>query len=109
MNFGIRDEVYKKICEIVSKHKYKFVIFGSRARGDYRPNSDIDIAILSEVPEKEKYEIRNEFDLIDMEYMVDIVFIDEVKKEALIKNIEKEGVCISWKGLRKDYKIIKML
>ena len=32
--------------EVINKNsKYKFVLFGSRARGDYKDTSDIDIAI----------------------------------------------------------------
>lgn len=97
MQFGLREEICKKILEISKKYNCQFVIFGSRARGDYRNNSDIDIAILGDVSLEEKYKIRDEFDKIDMEYTVDIVFVDEIKKEELIKNIKKEGVILNEK------------
>ena len=106
MKFGLREEIYQKILNIVSNHNCKFVVFGSRARGDYRNNSDIDIAIIDRISENEKYGIRNEFDEIDMEYTVDIVFLDEIKKEELIQNIMKEGVEIKWHVLKKEKKII---
>lgn len=94
MNFGLRDEIYNKIKNIAEKYEYDFVVFGSRAREDYRNNSDIDIAILGDVSSEDKFKIKNEFDEIDMEYMVDIVFISEVTNQELIDNIEKEGVKI---------------
>ena len=94
MNFGIREEIYIKIKEITSKYEYEFFIFGSRARGDYRKNSDIDIAIYGNVSNEDETKIRNEFDKIDMEYMVDIVFIEQINNEELIQNIKNEGVKI---------------
>jgi hypothetical protein len=35
MKFGLSDEIYNKIINIVKKYNYAFKIFGSRARGDY--------------------------------------------------------------------------
>ena len=55
---------------------------------------DIDIAILGDVSYEDEVKIRNEFDEIDMEYMVDIVFIKEINNQELIQNIEREGVKI---------------
>ena len=94
MKFGLRDEIYNKIKNIAQKYDYIFLVFGSRARGDYRNNSDIDIAILGDVSYEDEVKIRNEFDEIDMEYMVDIVFIKEINNQELIQNIEREGVKI---------------
>ena len=66
--FGLSNEVYLKIMNIVKKYKYDFYIFGSRARGDYKKNSDIDIAIYGEVTDKEEFYIRNDFDIINIQY-----------------------------------------
>lgn len=94
MRFGLRDEIYSKIKEITKKYDYKFIIFGSRARGNYKSNSDIDIAIEGNVTSQDEMKIRNDFDAIDMEYMLDIVIMNKLNKEELIENIKKEGVVI---------------
>lgn len=94
MEFGIREEIWKKIKEVIQKYHYEFKIFGSRARGDYRKNSDIDIAILGNVSEEDEMKIKNDLDEIDMEYMLDIVLVEQLKNENLRKNIEREGVLI---------------
>lgn len=94
MKFGLRDEIYIRIEEITKKYKYKFVIFGSRARGDYKNNSDIDIAVLGKVADEDFYKIQNDFDSIDMEYMLDIVFENKVENAELLENINKEGILI---------------
>lgn len=90
--FGLSNDIYNQILYIVKKYNYKFVIFGSRARGDYKENSDIDIAILDEVDEKTEYKIRNELDLLDIPYTIDIVFIKKGIKKELDESIKKEGV-----------------
>ena len=93
MKFGLKDEIYKKIVKIAEdNNKYKFKIFGSRARGDYRENSDIDIAVFENVNKEDEYKIRNEIDLLEIIYKVDLVFIDKKTKEELVKEIRKEGV-----------------
>lgn len=94
MKFGLREEIYNKIKKITQKYNYKFIIFGSRARGDYKNNSDIDIAIYGNITMEDEMKIRNDFDKIDMEYMVDIVIVDKIEKEELLENINKEGVLI---------------
>lgn len=94
MDFGLRDEILNKIKSIAIKYDYDFVMFGSRARGDYKNNSDIDIAIIGDVSLSDKMKIRIAFDEIDMEYILDIVFVNEITSIALIENIKKEGVKI---------------
>ncbi len=92
MKYGLSNEVYNKIKEIVKKYNnYEFKIFGSRARGDYKINSDIDIAITNCLEEKEKFNIRNEFDLLDIPYTIDLIFIEDITKEELLNSIERDG------------------
>ena len=93
MKFGLKDEIYKKIVKIAEdNNEYKFKIFGSRARGDYKENSDIDIAIFENLNKEDEYKIRNEIDLLDIIYKIDLVFIDKKTKAELVKEIRKEGV-----------------
>ena len=95
MNFGLSDEVYRKIKEIVQKNnKYEFKIFGSRANNTYKNTSDIDIAVFGDVPEQDEYAIRNEFDLLDIVYKIDLVFVNHITKKEFLEEIEKEGVTI---------------
>ena len=93
MKFGLSKEVYEKVKKVIDENKqYKIVLFGSRARGDYKETSDIDLAVLSEISREEQYKIINEIDLLDIIYKVDIVFVDSNTKEELIKSIKRDGV-----------------
>lgn len=95
--FGLSNEVYLKIMDIVKKYKYDFYIFGSRARGNYKKSSDIDIAIYGKLTDKEEFYIRNDFDIINIPYTVDLVFVDKTEKQQLLNSIKKEGIKLNGK------------
>ncbi len=93
MDFGLPKEVLEQIKEVVNKNeKYKFKIFGSRAKNTYKKTSDIDIAVFENVDKEDEYKIRNEFDLLDIIYKIDLVFINEHIKPKFLDEINKEGV-----------------
>jgi len=93
MKYGLKEEVYNKILSIAKENKqYKFILFGSRARGNYKKESDIDIAIKGNIMTDDKYRIINEFDLINTIHKIDLVFIDEFTKKELVESINNEGV-----------------
>lgn len=95
MDFGLPEDIYKKIKEIAIKnYKYEFKIFGSRAKNTYKDTSDIDIAIFENVLEEDEYAIRNEFDLLDIIYKIDLVFINKNTKKEFLKEIKEEGLTI---------------
>lgn len=92
IKYGLSEEIYNKIKEIVKRYNnYEFKIFGSRARGDYKKNSDIDIAISNCLKDKEKFDIKNEFDLLEIPYMIDLIFVEDITKKELLDSIERDG------------------
>lgn len=95
MRFGLNEEMMDQIYAIIHRYRYDFYMFGSRARGDYRKNSDIDIAVLGEVLDDDKDKIRSDFDALVIPYMLDILFVSELKNIKLIENIKTEGVKLS--------------
>ena len=95
--FGLKDYVVEDIKKVLSKYECleKAVIFGSRARGDYKKASDIDIAIYAkDLTSTTVNMIRNAFDELDIIYTVDVVDYYKISKEALKRNIDKEGILI---------------
>jgi len=93
MKYGLSKKDYEKIKKVIENNKeYKIVLFGSRARGDYKQTSDIDLAVLNEVSRDEQYKIMNEIDLLDIIYKIDIVFVDSNTKLELVESIKRDGV-----------------
>lgn len=76
--------------------KYKVIeeayIFGSRAHGDYRPNSDVDLAIKGkDIDIKIINALINEFYDSSSPYTYDIVHIDSLSNKTLKKEILENG------------------
>ena len=74
----------------------KIVLFGSRARDNFRKDSDIDLAIYAS--DANVYEWQEVLDIIedaDTLLKIDCVRADALKYESLLRqNIEKEDVVV---------------
>ena len=86
--------IYQSIADLGKQFKAdKIVLFGSRARGDNRERSDIDIAVFGVSKEKQPAFIQAVGSLPTL-LDFDIVFITDNTNEALMKNIIQDGVII---------------
>lgn len=91
--FGLESKIINEIKSITQKFpQNKFIVFGSRARGDYKYNSDIDIAVLGQCDDRQELNIRNEFDKMITYYSFDIVFYDNIIDQEVKNSIDREGV-----------------
>lgn len=69
----------------------RLVLFGSRARGDHRERSDIDLAVYGLTP-TQAGRIRLALDELPTLLKFDLVCVDADTSPALLENIEREGV-----------------
>lgn len=95
--FGLKDSIIIKIKNVLSKYDEieKALIFWSRARGDYKKTSDIDVAILSnDITSTRLNLLRNDFDELDIIYTVDVVDFDKISKVELKNSIINDGIVI---------------
>ena len=88
--YGLSEEIIETLKIIEKNNNVKIYIFGSRARGDYKEYSDIDICITEEVDQKRRYKIMDDVDKIMTHHKIDLIFIQDVKNEEFIKNIYKD-------------------
>lgn len=91
------DKVLTKIEEIAIKYKEitKIKMFGSRARNDHNPNSDIDLAIFTKSDNfSNKFDFIESIENIDTLLKFDLIFITNTTDYLLKKNIDNEGVVI---------------
>lgn len=88
-SIGIRDVVLKQICDLAAQYGLrKVILFGSRARGDYKERSDIDLAVSGGDISGFALAVDEETDTL-LQY--DVVNLDCPVDEALLENIEKDG------------------
>lgn len=94
--FGLSCENLEAIVSIIKKYEEveKAVIFGSRARGDYKDCSDIDIALFGNtLTHTINTKIFFEIDELYLPYKIDLVNFNTLENETKFKeNILKEGV-----------------
>ena len=89
---GIKPIVIEEICEIKKKYNVKKVIlFGSRARGDFKRTSDIDLAVYGGNFDRFALDVNEETSTL---LQFDIVDADRKMQPELRESIEKEGVVL---------------
>lgn len=88
-NTGIKAIVIDQIRQLAAQYDIQRVLlFGSRARGDYRPRSDIDLAISGGNTAAFTLAVDEETDTL-LKY--DVVNLDGAVQPELLQEIEKDG------------------
>ena len=93
--FGIPQNTYNKIKKFFSSvdEIEKIKIFGSRAKGNYKPFSDIDLVIYGEkITEKMVLHILTELDELPTPYKFDVIDYKTINNENLKKSIDEYGI-----------------
>ena len=86
---GIRDQVIMEIWEIAKRCQVdKVLLFGSRARGDFKRTSDIDLAVAGGDFLRFALDVEEETSTL-LEF--DIVDLDRCMQQELRDSIDKEG------------------
>jgi len=97
LNFGLSANDLTRIIELlrsvdgVSGAK----IFGSRAKGNFREGSDIDIALIAPNLNHDHY-LRTcaKIDDLMLPYKVDLVILHQIDNDSLLDHIQRVGIDI---------------
>lgn len=88
-NTGIRQQVIDEICLLAQKyHIQKVILFGSRAHGNYKRTSDIDLAVKGGDFERFSLDVEEETTTL-LKY--DIVDLERELQPELLESIWREG------------------
>ena len=103
MALGLDEGLIQSIQEIGRNYSIeKIVLFGSRARGDYKPTSDIDLAVFLMPEFKNRGRMTSDIDDLNTLLKIDLVFINEHIDPKLLENIEREGVFLYERAVHKS-------
>lgn len=95
LNFGLEQSLLKNLNRIFSKHPEitQVVLYGSRAMGTYRPNSDIDLTVKTSTapPDNLLFKLMDEIDNLDLIYSFDISLFEDIENPNLIEHINRVG------------------
>jgi type I restriction enzyme S subunit len=95
MKFGLDENIIEELIKIFEKNSKvdKAFVFGSRAKGNYRPDSDIDIAIKgNEITIDDILKMSVAFDDKGIKYKIDLIDYNTIKEPALKEHIDRVGI-----------------
>ena len=94
MKFGLKDIVVEQMNQVFSSFEEleEVIIYGSRAKGNYKPNSDIDLTFKGN---KLNLFILNkiglELDDLLLPYSFDLSIYDHINNSDLVDHIQRVG------------------
>jgi len=92
--FGLKEERIKQIRDCIAMFSEidKVVIYGSRAKGNYKPASDIDLAVYGkEVTRQKIISLGVKLDELDLPWTFDILDYNSLENAELKEHIERVG------------------
>lgn len=95
MNYGLPDSTVEKINTVFKSFSEvkQAVLYGSRAKGNYKPGSDIDLTLYgSALTTSLCNDIAGKLDDLLLPYKIDLSVFDSLKHPELQAHIERVGV-----------------
>ncbi|MEI6290883.1 MAG: nucleotidyltransferase domain-containing protein [Chloroflexota bacterium] len=96
MRFGLKEVTIEKICGVLAKYPpiEKAVIYGSRAKGNYKNGSDIDLTLHggADLTMNIMYKILVEIDDLLLPYTIDLSIFHTLKDPDFIDHIQRVGL-----------------
>ena len=94
MKFGLPDDTIEKINAVFAKYPAveKVIIYGSRAKGNYKNGSDIDLTMQGETNlGEERNKIFSDLDDLLTPYSFDLSVFSQIENPDLIDHINRVG------------------
>jgi predicted nucleotidyltransferase len=95
MEFGLKDKdilLVQQVLSLFNEVESAF-IYGSRAKGNYKPSSDIDLTLTgSGIDLTLLNKIANELDDLLLPYTFDLSVMDKISNPDLVEHIKRVGV-----------------
>ncbi|MDP8241247.1 MAG: nucleotidyltransferase domain-containing protein [Candidatus Hatepunaea meridiana] len=96
MSFGLTENTIQKIRSVFIKYPQveKAVLYGSRAKGNYRNGSDIDLTLYGgeHLTRQVLYKIMNKLDDLLLPYTIDLSIFSHITDPDVIEHIQRVGV-----------------
>lgn len=93
--YGIKAEHWAAILSILKSNPLvsEVILYGSRAKGNYKPASDIDICLKgSELTQSDINSLMTKLDELNLPWIVDLTGYNIITNTDLIEHIERVGI-----------------
>ena len=94
MRFGLEEQLIKKYCRVFSSYPEieEVVIYGSRAKGNFREGSDIDLSLKGKkLTEAIRSKVWLDLDELNTPYLIDLSVYHFLDSASLIEHINRVG------------------
>ncbi len=97
MKYGIQDEVVEAIRSVFRTHTEveKVILYGSRAKGNFKPASDVDLTLLGESLDLTILnQVSWELDDLLLPFTFDLSLYQYLTNQDLLDHIERIGIVL---------------
>jgi len=94
INTGLNNSDIEKIQNVFALYSQveKVILYGSRAKGTYKPASDIDLTLVgTKLNISIQQKIESELDDLMLPYKFDISIYHQISNKELVEHIERVG------------------
>lgn len=93
MRYGLKDSDIDKINSVFINYKEinSVILYGSRAKGNYKNGSDIDLTIKGSLSLLKLHEIELDIDDLFLPYNFDLSVYEKIQSEDLKSHIRRVG------------------
>ncbi len=93
LRYGLTEDDIQKLCGVFERHPQirKVILYGSRAKGNFKPGSDIDITLKAQLDGLTFSQIQTELDDLLLPYQIDISLYDQLVNPALRSHVDRIG------------------
>ena len=94
MPYGLTDKSIAEITAILAAVPdiSEAVIYGSRAKGDYREGSDIDLSLKGSLSHNDILKLQGLFEGSSLPYQFDLSVYQQINNAALLEHINRVGI-----------------
>ncbi len=95
LKYGIKTQIWDNILSVLQSNPLvqEVILFGSRAKGNYKPGSDIDLCLKgSHFTYKDLKIIQVALDDLDLPGKIDILHYESLSDPAVMEHIERVGI-----------------
>lgn len=95
LKFGLNQKTISDLKSVFFKFKkiQKIILYGSRAKGNFKTGSDIDLTLVaSEMTFSEFSQIITEIDDLMLPYKIDLSLYHKIEDVDLINHIQRVGI-----------------
>jgi len=94
--YGISQTTFDKIKKIIFSVQGvdEVILYGSRAKGNYREGSDIDITIKGKLNFDDLVKLSAKLDDLNLPWKIDLSLYSHITSEELLNHIDRVGIAV---------------